>query len=81
MSFYLNNLHFHYWNFSLTLPKCPRIICKSTSIFPTGSVIVLFLPLLCQSDLRNFYNLHLHLDFFEVIVSGIYFLLVLEFEM
>ena len=42
-------------------------------MFPVGSVIVLFLPLLCQSVPRNFFNLHLHLKMFgEVIVIGIY---------
>ena len=49
-----HNLHF-FQSYTLDIPQTYLQECK---FFPTGSVSVLFSPLLCQSDLGN-WNLHL----------------------
>ena len=53
ITFSLNKLHLHFTNFQSYTLEIPQIIFKSVVVFPTGSVFVLFLPLLCQSDLRS----------------------------
>ena len=57
---------------SLALLNFPIIIFNSVMFFSTGSVSVLFSPLLCQSDLRNLQILHYTTDIFGDCFSGIY---------
>ena len=61
-------------SFRLTLVKFPELFSRLSEckFFPTGSVIVLFSPLLCQSNLKNLQKWTYNSKIGGLVVLGIY---------